>query len=299
LLLKGQVIVEDGSAVPVEAFSRPPGGPMMSVLHLGGNSGSVQPDGSFALGWSNVTAPAQFALNALPPGYVLKSWTYAGRDYGTTPVLIDAKSSALLLLTLGFQPVSTLPRVVARLKVLNIPAEFKATTLTLTSLNPAGPTVAAPLQPGGFFELPDTPIGAYRVGLRAAQGNAHLTSIVTIIRGTELEKTIDFRSNPFPESEAKVRSPFIGGRTTTITGVVTQKLTPISVRDPRYSPTLPPDRSAYFRMDVKDERTGAVSPWAVYVEEDWQVPRIIVGEALTVPGATAADGTNRFSADPF
>jgi hypothetical protein len=52
-------------------------------------------------------------------------------------------------------------------------------------------------------------------------------------------------------------------------------------------------------LNVKDAATGVVTPWAVFVEHDWQVPRIIVGETITVPGVPSTDGTNRFSASPF
>ena len=52
-------------------------------------------------------------------------------------------------------------------------------------------------------------------------------------------------------------------------------------------------------MEVWDERTGAVTPWAIYVGQDSLVPNIVVGDTLTVPGTLSTDGTNRFSADPF
>ena len=56
--------------------------------------------------------------------------------------------------------------------------------------------------------------------------------------------------------------------------------------------------SIYFRMNVTDPSTGAVSPWAVFAERDF-VPKIVVGEMITVPGILSTDGTNRISANPF
>jgi hypothetical protein len=52
-------------------------------------------------------------------------------------------------------------------------------------------------------------------------------------------------------------------------------------------------------MDVKDASTGSVTPWAVFVEHEWQIPKIVVGETITAPGVPSTDGTNRFSAHPF
>jgi hypothetical protein len=55
----------------------------------------------------------------------------------------------------------------------------------------------------------------------------------------------------------------------------------------------------YFRMNVKGASTGVVTPWAVFFEREWQIPKIIVGETLTVPGVLSTDGTHRFNAYPF
>jgi hypothetical protein len=52
-------------------------------------------------------------------------------------------------------------------------------------------------------------------------------------------------------------------------------------------------------MAVKDELTSAITPWAIYVENVRLVPKIIVGETLTVPGTVSTDRTNRLSAFPF
>jgi hypothetical protein len=111
-----------------------------------------------------------------------------------------------------------------------------------------------------------------------------------VIRDTISNLTIDLRGNPFPEYEGAgpTRSPFTGGRKTEITGVVTQRLTRIA----------PPDVE-YFRIDVRDENTGVVTPWAIYVARDYLVPQIVVGQTLSVPGTVSTDGTHRLSADPF
>ena len=115
-----------------------------------------------------------------------------------------------------------------------------------------------------------------------------------MIRDTAANLSIDLRSNPFPEFEGAgpTSSPFIGGKKTEITGVVTQKLTRIAAPDVEY-----------FRMDVKDESTDAVTPWAIYVDHDFQAPNIVIGERLSVTGTLSMDGTNRMEllirSEPF
>ena len=75
---------------------------------------------------------------------------------------------------------------------------------------------------------------------------------------------------------------FAEGKETTITGVVTQRFT-----------------GGYFRMNVKDEQTGVVTPWALYVENYSLIPNVKPGETYTVQGTVARDGTNRLKAKPF
>jgi len=261
-----QLVTEDGSRfpdVPMKAGNLR--GSLNAVFE--GSKGVL----SFAVSVP-IGSTAQFDVVGLPPGYFLKSVELGGRDVGLGPVVIDGKSLATLVLTAGYLPVSTLQKVTARGKVVNIAREVRVTSVSFTSTNPTGPTLVSELRPDGTFEFPSIPIGVYRPSL---------FSNLLVIPDSNL--TIDLHNNPFPESDPQ--SVFTGGKKTTITGVVTEKLT--------FS------GHGYFRMNVKNESTGAVTPWAIYVAADWLVPKIVVGDTLSVPGTLSTDGTNRLSADEF
>jgi hypothetical protein len=279
-IIHGQMVTEDGSPLPNISIN----------VTTTGNNFSIEDGGSFRF-IAGVGEAIQIRdVQGLPPGYVLKSVSYGGRNFGLGPVAIDA-SQTTFVLTLGFQPLSTLKRVMVRGKVLNVARELDTTSLIFRSAMPGGPTLVAPLQTDHFFEFSSIPIGAYRTGVGSDTGNESVSWTMVVIRDTISNLTIDLRSNPFPEFEGAGptrSSPFIGGKRTEITGVVTQKLTRIAAPDVEY-----------FRMDVKDESTGAVTPWAIYVDHDFQAPNIVIGEKLSVTGTLSTDGTNRIDADPF
>ena len=88
--------------------------------------------------------------------YIPKSVSYGGNNFGLGPVTIDP-SQATFVLTLGFQPLSMLPKVMVRGKVLNVARELDTTSLILKSTMPGGPTVAARLQPDRSFEFSSIP----------------------------------------------------------------------------------------------------------------------------------------------
>ena len=281
-IIHGQLVSEDGSPLSNQTY-------ITMRVTTSGNNASVEDGGSFRFIAGIGEAIQIRNVEGLPPGYFLKSVSYGGKSLGLNPVTIDASQDTLVL-TLGFQPVSTLQKVAVRGKVLNLARELDTTSLILKSTLPDGPTVVAPLQPDRSFEIANMPVGAYRTGVRSGAGNESVSWTMVVIRDTLSNLTIDLKSNPFPEFEGAgpTRSPFTGGRKSEITGVVTQKLTRIA----------PPDVE-YFRMDVKDDSTGVVTPWAIYVARDYQAPNIVIGETLTVPGTLSSDGTNRLGADPF
>jgi hypothetical protein len=232
----------------------------------------------------------------LPPGYFLKTVTYGGKTFSPKSVEIDGKSSAVVL-TLGYEPLSTLAKVNVRGRIVNIPRELNSASFNLVPTIPNGPAFEVTLQSDGAFELSNIPIGAYRVVTRRNNGSTTPSGTGVVIRAAALNLAINLRDNPFPEFESfsTAPSPFLGGTRMEISGVATQKLTPISPERQQ----LPGDRAAYFRMDVKDELTGVVTSWAIHVEKDWQVPNVKAGDKLSFSGIRSADGTNRFSADPF
>jgi hypothetical protein len=287
--------MEDGSAVPefptsIGVVDRRGSGITTITFRepgLGGTVWSVYQSFPFSI---SMNATAEIAVEGLPPGYVLKSVAYGGKDFGLTPFVVDGKSPATLDLTLGYDPASTLKRVTARGRVINPAPELRVTSIRFASTMTNGPALVARLQPDGSFEFADIPVGLYRTGVLDPKGGVSTSPNIFIIRGDVSNLTIDLRNNPFPEFDGvrPERTAFTDGKSTEITGVITQKLTRIGATD-----------AAYFRMNVKDAATGVVAPWAVWVEHDWQVPKIIVGETVTVPGVPGTDGTNRFNAHPF
>lgn len=296
--VSARIVLEDGSPLP----------PNLNVTAVATYAGGVHTrpvmsEETFALSVPPST-PFQVAVDGLPPGYVFKSVTHAGKDVGLSPVTVNGDSPsrtsptgpvvfdpATLTLTIGYLPVSALEKVTVRGNVANVASELNGTNLILASTMPNGPKLEARIQPDHSFDVSSIPVGAYRAGVRTVSGNEFLSWTTINIRGDISNLSIDFRNNPFLEFErfAPPHSVFTDGKPAAVTGVVTQRLTKL----------YDTDRAAYFRMDVKDERTGAVTPWAIYVARDWQVPNIRVGEKLTVPGVLSTDGTNRFSASPF
>jgi hypothetical protein len=278
-IVKGQMVTEDQTPLPNIPIR----------VATTGNSFSLEDGGSFRFIAGVGDALRVTSVDGLPPGYFLKSVSYGGANFGMNPVTING-SQATLILTLGFRPVSTLQKVAIHGKVLNIARELGATSLILKSAMPDGPTVVASIQPDHSFDVASIPIGSYRTGVRNDAGNESVSWTMVVIRDTISNLTIDLRDNPFPEFEGAgtALSPFTAGKKAEIRGVVTQKLTRIA----------PPDVE-YFRMDVKDETTGAVTAWAVYVAHDFWVPKIVVGDTQSVPGTLSTDGTNRIGADPF
>ena len=278
-IIHGQMVTENGTPLPNISIN----------VTTTGNNFSIEDGGSFRFVAGVGEAILIRDVTGLPPGYFLKSVSYGGRNFGLNPVTIDV-TSAIVVLTLGFQPSSTLRRVMVRGKVLDVGRELDTTGLILRSTMPDGPSLVAQLQPDRSFEFSSIPIGAYRTGVRNNAGTEFVSWAMVVIRDSVSNLTIDLKNNPFPEFQGAgpTRSPFINGKKTEITGVVTQRLTGLAAPDVEY-----------FRMDVKDESTGVATPWAVYVAHDFQAPNLVIGEKVSVPGTLATDGTNRLDADPF
>jgi hypothetical protein len=275
---QGQVVMEDSAPLPDVQFqvvSRN-GGSVTSTLLSQGRISFSLPLGT----------TAHIDLQGLPPGYYLKSAPYGSQDMALAPVRIDGNSATLVKLTVGYRPLSTLQSTTVRGKINSLPPELTATSFSLTSTMPGGPTVVAPIQPDRSFAFPSIPVGAYRAGIVSPAGNASVSSILVVIRDAGSDLKIDFGDSPFPEMGGVYPSPspFDNGKEITITGTATQKLIGL--------------KPAYFRMNVTDAN-GAVTPWAVYTPNSAFVPKIVPGESYTFTGTVARDGTNRISANPF
>jgi hypothetical protein len=238
-----------------------------------------------------INSTAELSVQGLPPGYVLKSVAYGGKDHGLNPFLVDGNFADIDLI-LGYDLTATSKKVTVRGKVVSIAPEAKMKTIRFTSTIPNGPTLEAPLQPDGSFEFPEIPVGAYQTGghndARMGMPMGVYTNIVLLDNVSGL--TLNMHANPFPEFVDAIpeRMSFPGGKSAEITGVITFPLRKIGTGD-----------AAYFLMNVKDAATGAVTPWAVFAEHADETPQILQGATITVPGVVANDGTNRMIAYPF
>jgi hypothetical protein len=298
--LQGRFFMEDKSPVPnfpklLTVFNRYGATGVSVGGSLGGTRVDLGAGGVYSsLGFYPITyaigTTVEVAVEGLPPGYVLKSVAYGGKDFGLTPFQVDGKSLGTLDMILGYDPAATLQKVSARGKVINPAPEWKVTSIRFASTMANGPVLVASLQPDGTFDVADIPVGLYRTGVIDPKGGAHTSANVFEIRTAVSGLVIDLKNNPFPEFEGvrPERTVFIDGKSTEMTGVIIQKLTRIGTAD-----------SVYFRMNVKDAATGTVTPWAVFLEHEWHAPKIVVGETLTVPGVQSTDGTNRLIASPF
>jgi hypothetical protein len=275
--ITGLILTDDGHRLPTVPLK----------INSGNNTSvSVDDDGLFHLFVRRDTT-AQLAIEGLPPGYFLKTVVYGGMN-ATPNLLIDGRNS--LILVIDVQPGATFPSVTARGKVSNLARELNVTNLSLV-LTPTitGETFMTPVQPDSSFEYSRIPVGSYRAAVRDAAGNTWPSPTTVVIREAVSDLKIDFGNNPFPDLTGLPGPLFAGGKEITITGVATQRFTGMSGSK----------RSGYFRMDVKDERTGVITSWAIYVSDVNLVANIVAGQTYTVTGTAAHDGTSRLIAKPF
>jgi len=194
-------------------------------------------------------------------------------------------------------PQAAVPGVKVTGKVVNVAKEWTILafrTILLTSTTPGGPTIEVPVNPDYTFEFAKVPAGVFRASVRGLPEGSSIIPTVTVSGDDIAGVNIDLRNNPFPEYPGGAYSPVFDSRIqVTVIGVVTQALTQIR----------PPAPTLFFRMDVKDEQTGAVTPWAVTLTT--RTPpatltdtlKLTVGSSVNVAGTGSRDKTNRISVD--
>jgi hypothetical protein len=199
----------------------------------------------------------------------------------------------LLLLAVGATAAQAPVRV--RGRVDNLAPELKGVVYTIRLNSTTDATsLEAPLKPDQSFEFDRVSAGEY-VAVFGAQkphsafpGGAKSAAFVVAsdnISGV----VIDMRNNPVPEL------PGGGGGTKpdpiTLRGVMTAPI--VHIRKP--APLL------FFRMDVRDEVSGNVVPWAVTLSSQLSAESLMkelklsVGSPVTVNGRIFADGSHRLA----
>lgn len=281
-------------------ISSPPGIPFPQQLLLSGSDRlpiPIRPDGSFDLprvlpgAYTVATLPAYTGIAPDLVLYDLKSITQGSTNVGLGPVRIDSLAAADLLITFEGIRLADLQPVKVSGKVVNIarePAPFRRIVRLMSSM-PGLPMIEAPLKSDNTFEFVNVRAGIYQASIADLSGNSSLMSTVTVVRDVA-DVTIDLRNNPFPENPtASWSAVFASNNRMILRGVVTQPITEIR----------PPAPLHYFRMDVKDEGTGIVTPWALLVStHDPDSLNIKVGQTVTVTGVGTRDGTYRLLMDP-
>jgi len=119
-----------------------------------------------------VNGMAEVAIQNLPPGYVLKSVAFGGKDKGLNPFSVGEPADIDLII--GYDLSATSKKVAVRGKVINAAPESKMKTIRFTSTIPNGPTLETPLQPDGSFEFSAIPPGRYFPGLQTMTGTGAL-----------------------------------------------------------------------------------------------------------------------------
>jgi hypothetical protein len=259
---------------------------------------AIRPDGSFAA--PPRMLPGEYTIAPVPPFntlnsgqiaiYDLQSVSYGNQTARVSSVKIDSLTQSDLTLTFAAVPLDGLPPITIRGKVVNIAREAAPLrdTVWLTSAVPGLSSREAALNPDNSYVFVNVPAGLYKLSLsNMAQGGSVFPNVRALSDVTDAN--IDLRNNPFPEFPAGSRAPvFNSNNPVTVRGRLTQAPTQIQEGIPLH----------YFRLDVRDEKTGVLTPWAGVVSS--YAPELLplkAGDTVTITGTGARDGTNRLSID--
>jgi hypothetical protein len=279
----GRIVMEDGSPLPKVKLTvnKPPSTSF--------SERPVDPGGAV---WLVLETDVfhQLFVAGLPPDYRLGSVRLGNTDFGLSPLKITAASRDELVLTVVPVPLSSLKTVTVSGTVANIPAEWKIgkRVVELTSLAFGGPTIQALLNPDNSWVAKNVPPGTYQSLIEGLIGQRPVFPAFEVADSDVSGVTINLHNNPFPELPFSPFAPgFDTGNPITVRGVVTQAATQVLGKTP----------FRYFRMDVKDDATGVVTPWAVSYAGTMDFVPLNVGQTVSVTGAPVGDGTHRLTLD--
>lgn len=278
IFVSGRVVTEDGSPLPnvnASAVAR-----MASLT----SSSSIQQGGTFALRLTK--GEFQISVAGLPPGYALKSIAKGNTNLGLAALQLD-DSQENLVLTLSVVPLSTLRTVKLSGRIVNVGREWATANRVVRIAGPGGsPMIDTPLKADDSFVFSNVPVGRYETTLVGVPPFYSAFPEITV-GSDDVDVTLDLLNNPFPEFPAGSSSVvFYSNNQQTLRGVITQGIT-----QPRRGPF------SYFRMGVKDEKTGVVTSWAVAIWAYVNPSKLAVGDIVTITGSGSRDGTPRMSLD--
>ena len=287
ITVKGRVVLDPSSATPVQKMEL--SGPQRVTV-------GIRSDGSFEIarlvpGEYTISPVPLFAFNSATGQsvvYRVQSVVYGDTRTDVQSVRIESLVRADLTVTFAAISLAGLPPVKISGRVMNVAREAPPlrTTVWLTSAIPGLSSREALVKVDNSFEFVDVPPGIYKLSLSSLPQAGWLFPTITAL-SDRTDANIDLRNNPFPElpvgSSAAI---FSTNNPVMVRGRLTQAPTQIRAGAPGY----------YFRVDVSDEVTGVVIPWAGYAGTlEPELLRLKVGDNVTISGTGPRDGTNRFS----
>jgi hypothetical protein len=287
ITVKGRVVLDPSSETPVQRMEL--SGPQRMVV-------GIRADGSFEIAR---LVPGEYTISPVPPVsfnsttgqsvvYRLQSVVYGNTRTDARPVKIGSLVQSDLTVTFAAISLAGLPPVKISGRVVNVAREAPPlnTKVWLMSATPGLSSREALVTADNSFEFVDIPPGIYRLYLsNLAQAQWLFPTITALNDATDAN--IDLRNNPFPELPVGSYSAvFATNNPVTVRGRLTQAPTQIRAGAPGH----------YFRVDVSDEVTGVVIPWAGYASAlEPELLRLKVGDNVTFSGTGTRDGTMRFS----
>ena len=287
IAVKGRIVLDPSSATPVQEMEL--SGPQRVVV-------GIRADGSFEIA---SLAPGEYTISPVPPFsfnsrighsvvYRLQSVVYGDTKTDVQSVRIESLVRADLTVTFAAISLEGLPPVKISGRVVNVARESPPlrTTVWLTSAMPGLSSHEALVKVDNSFEFVNIPPGIYKLSLSNLPLAGWLFPTITALSDVT-DANIDLRNNPFPELPVgSYAAVFSTNNPVMVRGRLTQAPTQIRAGAPGH----------YFRVDVSDEVTGFVIPWAGYASTlEPELLRLKVGDNVTISGTGARDGTNRFS----
>jgi len=243
-VVSGRIVTSDGSPLP-----ELPNASATAKSSNRSESTGIRYGGLFTL--HLLEGDNQVGLTGYPVTMSVKSISYDGRDLANGALKIDAVANGEIQITLDVT--AAVRGVAVRGAATNIPIELDAqhSVFHLSSFN--GPLLAATMNADGTFEFPRVPPGTYVIDF--VLPTSRLANSSVVVGNADIrDLKVDLRNNPFPEFPGASGAAVFNQRNPVVLhGIITEAITQIR-------PGFPPH---YFRMDVKNDKTGAWEHWAI------------------------------------
>ena len=249
----------------------------------------ISPDGSFEL---QQVIPGEYTISTVPEffgtaGNIVLYQSESVNGTAGNAITIDSQDQKEQVVSIVASPLPVQP-VKVRGRIVNIAAEAPALAgrrIQFSSSMPGINTIETRVAADNTFEFPKAMPGIYQVQIENLPALFQIPFVTVLNEDSILN--IDLRNNPFLEYPASFAGVFGGpssSNTISLRGVVTEPLK-------EFRPSIP---VFYFRVDVRDEKTGLTAPWAVLCTSVCP-DKLKTGDGVIVTGDAARDGTSRLS----